>query len=291
MFADHHDTDTINALRSKLIGADINQSPSGISTVIFTFGYQLAALLGFCFVYATIKSKNYALPVIVFLAGLIAVYYGMQRSVFIAYSISTVIFCVVYFRKKAVPVLVGAIVLSLLFFFMVLKPGSGTGNNILAKNIENTSNGENRSDLVVEDLKIYSRYPFGLIFYGRQWKDVTVDNPVFSGGLTSHNAYLMFFTYLGPIASLLLLGLIYYPVIKIFKNSVERIRASNFAILTALCFSLLTISINSLFHNAWLVNANGPTVFLYLGILYYNKMLPRVTDKPVEHLVGMPSLQ
>lgn len=291
MIANHGYGVQIDSLRTRLIGARVNQSPSGVSTAIFTFGYQLAALLGFGFVYVALKSKTFVLPVIVFLAGLIAVYYGMQRSAFIAYSLSTVVFCFVYFKTRAIPILTGTVAVSLLFFLMVLKPNSGTGNNIFNKNVENASNGENRSGLVTEDLKIYSEYPFGLVFYGKQWKDVTVNNPVFSGGLTSHNAYLMFFTYLGPIIGVLLLWLLYYPIIKIVRNPTVRIRDPNFGLLIALAFSLLAVSINSLFHNAWLINANGPTVFLYIAILHYSKTLYPLADKSKEHFYAVNSLQ
>jgi hypothetical protein len=271
MLANHLFPQRIDSLRSMLLGAPVVQSPTGISTTIFTFGYQLAAFTSFAIVATILWKRSLFLPIAALLACLVAGWYGMQRSALTAFGLSVIGFTLFYYKQKALPILIATAICGLLFFLLVLKPYASTGNNVLNKTNLNTENGENRSELFIENLKIYSKYPFGLVFYGKQWKDVINESYVFSSGITSHNAYLMFFTYLGPMVGVALLLGLYYPVFKAFKFAVNNIRKPQHRLLVALCFSLLAISVNALFHNAWLVNANGPTVFLYIAILHkYN---------------------
>lgn len=273
MFADHQYTDRIDSLRIKLLGSIVvNQSPSGISSTIFTFGYQAAALVGFLFVFMLAAGRKWYVTGPVFLFCLIVAYYGMQRSVFIGLSACTVLYFLVRYGLNAVPALTGITACCVLFFLLVLHPYFSTGENIFNKNSTNMENGENRQDLFFENLKICSDYPFGLIFYGKDWKEVTHKNPVFQDGLTSHNAYMMFFTYLGPVLTIILLILMFYNVGRVFQFALVHIRKKENALLAGLCFAFVSISVNALFHNAWLAAANGPSVFLYLAILHYGRM-------------------
>jgi hypothetical protein len=268
MLVNHLFPQRVDSLRSTLLGSQVTQSPTGISTTIFTFGYQLAAFTSFTIVAAFLWKRSMFLPVVALLGCLIAAWYGMQRSALIAFGMSVIGFTLFYYKQRAIPILSATLVCCLLFFLLVLKPYASSSDNILDKTNRNTENGENRSELFIENLKIYSEYPFGLVFYGKQWKDAIVGSYVFSSGITSHNAYMMFFTYLGPFVGIALLLGLYYPAYKAFKYAALNIRKPQNKLFVALCFSLLAISINSLFHNAWLVNANGPTVFLYVAILH-----------------------
>src|SRR5690606_5998068 len=100
----------------------------------------------------------------------------------------------------------------------VLKDNLDSYNNIITKN-ENNMQEYNRSTLAAENLRIYSGYPYGLIFYGKNWSDVIYRNEVFSSGITSHNAYLMFLTYLGPFLGLGILIGLYHRIGKIIIDS------------------------------------------------------------------------
>ena len=158
-----------------------------------------------------------------------------------------------------------------MFYNFVLKENVDPRTNILAKNIDNDPD-HNRTLLVAENLRIYADHPFGLIFYGKNWSDVIYRNQVFASGITSHNAYLMFITYLGPFLGLGLLIIIYIKVLRIGFNAIKEIRLKENALLICLCFSFLGISINALSHNAWLISADGPTLFLYFSILHFDKV-------------------
>jgi hypothetical protein len=136
----------------------------------------------------------------------------------------------------------------------------------------------NRSTLAAENLRIYSDYPYGLIFYGKDWSDVTYRNEVFSSGITSHNAYLMFLTYVGPFLGLGILAGLYYKISKIIINAFRNVKKKKYALMICLCCSFIAVSINSLSHNSWLVSANGPTFFLYFAILHLNFLLNREAD-------------
>ncbi|MDB5144684.1 MAG: hypothetical protein JWQ66_3397 [Mucilaginibacter sp.] len=272
MFADRAYPQIVDKYRAILIGGDIVQSPSGICTTIFTFGYQLAAIVTFVFVYVLLKKRNSFIPVLVFAACIIPVFYGMQRSVLIGFITAGFIALVALYKSRSIPIIFGVGLLAAVFFTQVYNLNDDTNRDIFTKNAQNNENGEDRSGLVTEDLKIYSSYPFGLVFYNLQWNEVSRNTPAFAGGLTSHNAYLMFFTYLGPILSGLLLIGIYYSIAKIFRRALLNPQDKDNIILLGVCFAFLAISMNSLFHNAWLVNANGPTLFLYFSVLYLGKM-------------------
>lgn len=126
----------------------------------------------------------------------------------------------------------------------------------------------NRSMLTMENLRIYSEYPYGLMFYGKNWGDVIYRNAIFSSGITSHNAYLMFLTYLGPFLGFGILAGLYYKIVGIIITVLRQAKKKENALMICLCCSFIAVSINSLSHNSWLVSANGPTFFLYFSILH-----------------------
>uniref|UniRef100_UPI0037431993 hypothetical protein n=1 Tax=Pedobacter schmidteae TaxID=2201271 RepID=UPI0037431993 len=193
----------------------------------------------------------------------------MNRSVLITFLSSSLLFLICYYRYKSILMVVTAVLIGAMFYAFVVKDNLDTKNNILAKNEAKNANYYNRVGLSEENLKIYADYPFGLIFYGKNWSDVTYRNHVFPFGLTSHNAYLMFLTYLGPFFGLGLLIFLYYRVGQIFINGLRKIKHKENALIICLCFSFLAVSINALSHNGWLVSADGPTLFLYFSILHF----------------------
>ena len=276
----------INQLRSRLIESPIEQSPSGIASFIFTFGYQLAPLVTFLCVSLISFRKSWILKIVIFMACLGFIFLGMQRSVLIAFSLSCLLFLILYYRYKALPV-IGLILIFAVVFSKYFIAESSNYDNILSKNERNAD--ENRGNLMTENLNIYANYPFGLMFYGKNWNEVTKYNTVYSGGITSHNAYLMFFTYLGPFLSIMLFLLCYFKFGKVFKTIFHGIRDKKNALLISLFFAFLAASLNALFHNAWLFSANGPTVFLYFATLHlYNQYgyneVEATEDDPHDHM-------
>lgn len=261
----------IDRLRELIMDEQVLQSPSGIASNQFTFGYHLAAFASFILTYTFLFHKPLILKVLVFLCCLVLIYLGMQRSVFITFACSVTLFFLYYYRYKGVLLIVLAGFAGMLFYSFVLKNDTYSRDNILTKNMNNEAE-HNRTLLTSENLKIYSEYPLGLVFYGKTWGDVIYRNKVFSTGITSHNAYLMFITYLGPFLGLGLLLIIYSGIMRIGYNALTEIRKKDNALLVCLCFSFLAVSINAFAHNAWLISADGPTLFLYFSILHFNKI-------------------
>ncbi len=273
MCANHIEPVVLKMVRAALVGSPIVQSPSGVSTTIFTFGYQVIAFSTFIFLYAVLSKKHFLIVFLVLMVSLIGIFYGMQRSALIVFCISIALAIVCYYRLKAIPILILLGVCFFAFFEIASIYNTDKQYNILNKAAQSAELGEDRGGLITENLKIYSDYPLGLMFYDRKWSEVSRYNPTYQGGLTSHNAYLMFITYLGPIVGLVLLVILYYRLGLSFKTAIININRKNYALLASLCFTFLAISMNSLFHNAWLVNANGPTVFLFFCILQLNKIM------------------
>jgi hypothetical protein len=153
MIADHLMPTQADVLRSRLLGADVVQSPSGLSTTIFTFGYQLAALVGFVFIFSmlnTVTKKYLIISLITLLGCLLASYFGMQRSVFVSFTIATVLFCGCYYGYKSIPIISGFVIFGFVFFTLFLQPYVSSGNNILNKTNLNAENGVViRSDLIL----------------------------------------------------------------------------------------------------------------------------------------------
>lgn len=257
----------INMLRSVLMGEQVIQSPSGIAVYQFNFGYQLAALVPFLFIYSYVYHKHFLLKATILLSCLVFIYLGMQRSVFIGFLCASFLFLWAYYKYKAVLVVLLAVVAGTMLYTFVLKDNFDSYNNILSKN-EQSSSEYDRTTLTAENLRIYAEYPYGLIFYGKTWGDVIYRNQVFSSGITSHNAYLMFLTYLGPILGIGLLIALYYKVLRIAIRALREVRKKENAMMVCLCGAFLAVSINSLSHNSWLLSANGPTFFLYFAIIH-----------------------
>ncbi|MBG6234388.1 hypothetical protein IWX76_000943 [Pedobacter sp. CAN_A7] len=271
----------INNIRSILMGEPVMQSPSGIAVYQFNFGYQLAALVPFLLIYTFVYKKPLLFKVFILCICLLFIYLGMQRSVFVGFICSAFLFLLMYYNFKAIFITALAIGAAFVFYTYVLKDNLDSYNNIITKN-ENNMQEYNRSTLALENLRIYSGYPYGLIFYGKNWSDVIYRNEVFSSGITSHNAYLMFLTYLGPFLGLGILIGLYHRIWKIIIDAFRNVRKKEYALIICLCCSFIAVSINSLSHNSWLVSANGPTIFLYFAILHLNFLLKRETEPEVE---------
>ncbi|WP_395805528.1 hypothetical protein [Daejeonella sp.] len=269
----------VDGLRALLVDDVILQSPAGISTTQFTFGYQLAAFTPFLLIYTFLFRKPLFIRLLAFLTCLVLIYLGMQRSVFVTFAFSISLFLILAYRFKAVLLITIAVIFSIAFYNLVLKNDVNSRDNIVAKNINNDPE-HNRSLLTAENLRIYSEYPLGLVFYGKTWGDVIYRNQVFSSGITSHNAYLMFMTYLGPFLSLGFLLFIYGGVFRIAYPALKEIRKRENALLLCLCFSFIAVSINASAHNAWLLSADGPTLFLYFSILHFDKLKPSTELNP-----------
>ena len=279
----NHYNSGIDGIRELIIGEQVTQSPSGIARTQFNFGYQLAALVSFSLIFTFLFHKPILIKIIVLLSCLIFIYLGMQRSVLITFFCSISLFLIFYYRLKAVLIISTVIFISFLFYNFVLINSIDASNNILTKNIDNKPE-FNRTILTAENLRILADHPFGLIFYGKNWSDVIYRNQIFSSGITSHNAYLMFITYLGPFLGLGLLIVIYRKVLRLGFNALKEIRLKENALLICLCFSFLSVSINSLSHNGWLISADGPTLFLYFSILHFDKVKSEpLTQFSMEH--------
>lgn len=274
----------INMLRSVLMGEQVVQSPSGIAVYQFNFGYQLAALVPFLFIYSYVYKKHFLIKAAILLSCLVFIYLGMQRSVFIGFLCASFLFLWAYYKYKAVLIVVLAVVAGTFLYTFVLKDNFDSYNNILSKN-EQSSSEYDRSTLTAENLRIYAEYPYGLIFYGKTWGDVIYRNQVFSSGITSHNAYLMFLTYLGPILGIGLLLILYYKVFRIAVLALREVRKKENAMMVCLCGAFLAVSINSLSHNSWLLSANGPTFFLYFAILHLHFLNGRAAPVMEEEFV------
>lgn len=266
----------ITLIRSLLVQDIVLQSPSGIATSMFTFGYQMAALTPFLVINAIVFKRNLSLNLVVFILSLSFIYFGMQRSVLVAFGLAVALFFISYYKTKSI------VIFAALFIVLFTAQSSieqfSEGNkqqNILNKNAENAKEKEERGDLVTENIQIIANYPLGLLFYGKTWNDVVQHNFVFTTGpvtITSHNAYLMFITYLGPLLGGILLILLYQKVGKIIFISFRHIKDSKNFLLVSLSCSFIGISLNSFFHNEWLLSTSGPTLFLYFAILQLAKI-------------------
>lgn len=267
----NHYYGAMDNLRAVLLDDIVLQSPAGIATTQFNFGYQLAVLAPFVFIYTCISNQATMIKAFALAVCLVLLFLGMQRSVFVCFICSAIVFLVLYYRFKAVLVIALVTLTCFLLYNYVLKDNLDTVNNIVTKNEHNDA-AYDRYGLAEQNFNIYLDYPFGLIFYGKDWSDVIYRDYVFSSGITSHNAYLMFFTYLGPFLGLGLLWAIYDRVVTISLNTVSFIRKKENAMMVCLCFAFLSVSINALSHNPWLLAADGPTVFLYFSILHLYKI-------------------
>lgn len=274
MFVDHQYN--MAPIRSLLVQEDVLQAPAGISTTIFTFGYQMAALTPFMVVNAVLFKRSWLLNLLLFGLSLCLIFFGMQRSVMVAFAAVVGLFFLSYYKFKSV-LLFG--LLAGMFFIAQGSLDQFSGDkkqqNILNKSAENAKGKEERGDLMGENIQIITEYPFGLLFYGKTWNDVVQHNFVYKKGpivITSHNAYLMFITYLGPLLGFILLILLYRKVGKVIFYAFLHVKDKKNALLVCLSCSFMAISINSFFHNEWLLATSGPTLFLYFAILQLSKI-------------------
>lgn len=293
MVLDHNFQSIIDPVRAIMLGEEVKQSPAGIATTQFTFGYQLAAFTAFLFIAVIAFRQRLLIKGMVLAICLTCLYLGMNRSAFVCFAVVVGLFSIIYYRFKAVLLITAVLIIGFGMYTYVLKGNIDDKNNILAKNQAKQANDFNRGTMAVENLKIYEDYPYGLIFYGKTWEDVTYRNPLFPFGLTSHNAYLMFLTYLGPFLGLGILIAIYYRVIKLFWQCLKSIHLKNNALFISLLFSFFAVSLNAFSHNGWLLSVDGPTIFLYFAVLHYshleddtnNKAKP-VTNRAVETAIN-----
>ncbi|MEN0052972.1 MAG: O-antigen ligase family protein [Mucilaginibacter sp.] len=285
MVFDHTHPDLIDAIRSRLLDEQIKQSPAGLAITQFTFGYQIAAFTTLAFIATFTFRLNALTKVLVFCACMLFLYLGMNRSALISFAGAVMVFLFIQYRLKAVILVAIVAIISILIYNYVLKDNFDSKNNILAKNEAKEANDFNRANMAAENLKIVADYPFGLIFYGKDWDEVTYRNSLFTFGLSSHNAYLMFITYLGPFLGIGLLVAIYYRITRLFAEVVKHIKLKHNAILVALIFAFLATSLNALSHNGWLIDADGPTLFLYLAVLHSARLTsPEPLPEPVDEL-------
>ncbi|WP_426329332.1 hypothetical protein [Pedobacter sp. R-06] len=274
MFIDHQYN--MAAIRSLLVQEDVLQAPAGISTTIFTFGYQMAALTPFLVINAILFKRSWLINLLLFGLSLSLIFFGMQRSVLVAFAVVTGLFFLSYYKAKSI--LIFGMFCAVFFIAQSSIEQFSEGKkqqNILNKSAENAKGKEERGDLMGENIQIITEYPFGLLFYGKTWNDVVQHNFVYKKGpivITSHNAYLMFITYLGPLLGVILLILLYRKVGKIIFYAFLHIKDKKNALLICLSCSFLAISINSFFHNEWLLATSGPTLFLYFAILQLSKI-------------------
>ena len=281
MVLDHNLQATIDPIRSTLLGEQVKQSPSGVAVAQFTFGYQVAAVTTFIFIAACTCRQYLIIRILVLSACIICIYLGMNRSALISFGAAVTLFLFIYYRYKAILLVAATVIICFGLYNYVIKDNLDTKNNILSKNQAKEANDYNRANMAAENLKIYADYPFGLIFYGKTWDEVTYRNPLFTFGLSSHNSYLMFLTLLGPFVGLGLLAGVYYRPIRLFWQTIKNVHYKGLAIYAALFFSFIAISLNALSHNGWLMSVDGPTIFLYFAVLHHGKL---IEDQPQEQL-------
>jgi hypothetical protein len=272
MVLDHSMAGTIDPLRSKLLGEQVKQSPAGLAVTQFNFGYQVVAITTFAFIASCTFRQNIMVRILVLSACVVCIYLGMNRSAFISFGAAVIIFLFIYYRYKAVFLVATTVIICFGLYTYVLKDNMDEKNNILSKNQAKEANDFNRVNMAAENLKIYADYPFGLIFYGKTWDEVTYRNPMFTFGLSSHNAYLMFITLLGPFLGLGILWAIYYKTIRLFWQTIKNVKRKGSEIYVALFFAFIAISLNALSHNGWLMSVDGPTIFIYFAVLHHSKL-------------------
>lgn len=270
MVANHY-IPAVDQLRGVILGGPVFQSPAGLSITQFSYGYQLAAFVTFAVISTFVFKKSMLLKLLVFISCAVFVFLGMQRSAFISFALATSLFLILYYRFKALLLLGFMVALCLSIYMLGGKERIMGTDNIVNKN-EHNDEASNRSSLAKENLRIYAQYPYGLIFYGKNWYDVIYRNYVFSAGITSHNAYLMFITYLGPFLGIGMLAGVYLPVKNIIMQVLSQMHEPGNPLILCLIFSFISVSINALSHNPWLFTAEGSTLFSFFSILHWHKL-------------------
>lgn len=274
MFLDHQYH--LATIRGMLIGAPVLQSPSGISATVFGFGYQMATLTPFLFTAVILFRQKWLVIGVSILVIACLIFFGMQRSVLVAFGCTATLVLIYYYRARSI--LLGMVIAMMLLVAQNFAPrfsADKNQQNILNKNIGQADKNQMRGSLMSENLSLIADYPFGLIFYGKRWNDVVQHNFVYKSGttvITSHNAYLMFITYLGPVLGVIFLLLVYFSISKIVVFAFISVKKRETALLCCLCASFVGVSINAFFHNEWLLIGSGPTLFLYFAILHLYRL-------------------
>ncbi|QIL41808.1 hypothetical protein G7074_22595 [Pedobacter sp. HDW13] len=142
MFIDHEYN--MAPIRSLLVQEDVLQAPAGISTTIFTFGYQMAALTPFMVVNAVLFKRSWLLNLLLFGLSMCLIFFGMQRSVMVAFAVVVGLFFLSYYKFKSV-LLFG--LLAGMFFIAQSSLEQFSGDkkqqNILNKSAENARGKKN----------------------------------------------------------------------------------------------------------------------------------------------------
>lgn len=291
LLLDHNNPGQVDPIRSRMIGTAIEQSPAGLAITQFIFGYQVAAFTAIVFVFVFLNSFSLRLIVrpLVVVICMVLVYYGMNRSAFVSFGFVVILFLFVRYRAKALLFISVAALAGVFLYQAALRANMDNKKNILAKTEAKEGVEVNRAQLAEANLRIFADYPYGLMFYGKNWEEVTYRNPDFPFGLSSHNAYLMFVTYLGPFVGLALLIALYYRMIKIFIAAFREVHLKKNILLVTLLFAFIGVSVNAVFHNAWIITADGPSLFLYFATMQAAKiscLANETTNLPQVALAG-----
>lgn len=284
LVVDHYNQDAIDPIRSRLIDDEVKQSPAGIAPTQFAFGYQVVAFTTFVFIAAISYRLNMLFQLICLAICFLFLFFGMNRSAFVCFVVTSVMFILIAFRLKGFLLLaVVALIVGSIYQDIVNTPPLNK-NNILSKNQAKEADEFNRSELTAENLKIMEDYPWGLIFYGKTWEEVVYRNPAFPSGLSSHNAYLMFITYVGPVFGIGILIMLYSLILKTgIQLAAGPLKYD--PMLVALFGAFLALSLNALSHTAWLLNADGPSIFFFFALIHtikFQQALPEQSYKSLE---------
>lgn len=289
LVADHYYQDSTDLIRSRLIDDQVKQSPAGIAPTQFAFGYQVVAFTTFVFVASICYRLNLLFKLICFAICILLLFFGMNRSAFVCFVATSALFILIAFRFKGLVLLtVVALIVGSIYQDIANTPPYNK-NNILSKNQAKEADEFNRSQLAVENIKIMEDYPWGLIFYGKTWEEVVYRNPAFPSGLSSHNAYLMFITYVGPFFGIGILIMLYSLIL---KTGVQLAAAplKYDPMLVALFGAFLALSFNAMSHTAWLLNADGPSIFFFFALMHTIKFQQPLPEQSYKSLEASPMI-
>jgi hypothetical protein len=287
LVADHYNQDAIDPIRSRLLDDQVKQSPSGIAPTQFAFGYQVVAFTTFIFVASITYRLNMLFKLICFAICLLLLFFGMNRSAFVCFIATSAMFILITFRLKGFLLLSVVTLIVASIYQDIANTPPYDKNNILSKNQAKEADEFNRSELAAENLKIIEDYPWGLIFYGKTWEEVVYRNPAFPSGLSSHNAYLMFITYVGPFFGIGILIMLYSLVLKTGVQLAAGPLKYD-PMLVALFGAFLALSLNAMSHTAWLLNADGPSIFFFFALMHTIKFQQPLPEQSYSSLEAAP---
>jgi len=284
LVGDHYYQDAIDPIRSRLLDDQVKQSPAGIAPTQFAFGYQVVAFTTLIFVASISYRLNLLFRLICLAVCLLLLFFGMNRSAFVCFVATSAMFILIAFRLKGLLLLTVVALIAVSVYQDIVNTPPLNKNNILSKNQAKEADEFNRSELAAENLKIMEDYPWGLIFYGKTWEEVVYRNPAFPSGLSSHNAYLMFITYVGPFFGIGILLMLYSLILKTgFQLAAAPLKYD--PMLVALFGAFLALSLNAMSHTAWLLNADGPSIFFFFALIHtikFQQPLPEQSYRSIE---------